>query len=129
MNRQLYRSRSNRMLAGVCGGLAEYFNIDPTIVRILWALFAFYGVGVIAYIIAVIVIPEGSYDTMNYGQQEHPINIDNTKVSIIIGSALILLGILVLGKHFFPRIDYKLIWPLVLIALGALVLVKGGRKS
>jgi len=48
------------MIAGVCGGLAEYFDIDPTIVRLLWVLFIFMGVGagIPAYIIAWIIIPE-----------------------------------------------------------------------
>ena len=56
--RKLYRSR-NRMLCGVCGGFGEYFNIDPTIVRLLWVLFSFFGgCGILAYIIAAIVIPE-----------------------------------------------------------------------
>ena len=59
MQKKLYRSKSNRMLVGVCGGVAEYFNIDPTVVRVAWAiasLFAF--AGVIAYIVCAFVIPE-----------------------------------------------------------------------
>ena len=56
--KRLLRSK-NRMIAGVCGGIAEYFNIDPTIVRILWVLFTFAGgAGILAYIIAWIIIPE-----------------------------------------------------------------------
>lgn len=58
MNKRLYRSRNNRMIAGVCGGIAEYFNVDPTIIRLLWVLFALTGSGVIAYLIAWVIIPE-----------------------------------------------------------------------
>ena len=59
MNKRLYRSRNSRMLCGVCGGIAEYFDIDPTLVRLGWALFcALGGSGIIAYIIAAIIIPE-----------------------------------------------------------------------
>ena len=59
MNKRLYKSRDNRMLAGVCGGIAEYFDIDPTLVRLGWALFcALGGSGIIAYIIAAVIIPE-----------------------------------------------------------------------
>lgn len=58
MDKKLYRSRTNRMVCGVCGGIGEYFNIDPTLVRLLWALFCFVGGGVIAYIIAAVIIPE-----------------------------------------------------------------------
>ena len=59
MQKKLYRSKSNRMLVGVCAGVAEYFNIDPTVVRVAWAvvsLFAF--VGVVAYVVCAFVIPE-----------------------------------------------------------------------
>ena len=59
MNKRLYKSRDNRMLAGVCGGVADYFSIDPTLVRLGWILFcALGGSGILAYIIAAIVIPE-----------------------------------------------------------------------
>lgn len=57
--KKLYRSRNNRMISGVCGGVAEYINLDPTIIRLLWVLFCFAGgTGVLAYIIAAIIIPE-----------------------------------------------------------------------
>ena len=59
MNKRLYRSKDNRMLCGVCGGIAEYFDIDPTLVRLGWALFcALGGSGIIAYVIAAVIIPE-----------------------------------------------------------------------
>lgn len=57
MNKKLYRSNTNRMLCGVCGGLGEYFNIDPTIVRLLWAVLACSGPGLLAYLIAAVIIP------------------------------------------------------------------------
>lgn len=57
--KRLYRSRTHRIIAGVCGGIADYTNIDPTIIRLLWLLVSlFWGAGIIAYIIAVIIIPE-----------------------------------------------------------------------
>ena len=57
--KRLYRSASEKMLAGVCGGIAEYFNIDPTVVRLAWAILACCGgTGIVAYIIAAIIIPE-----------------------------------------------------------------------
>lgn len=58
-NKKLYRSTVNCMLAGVCGGIAEYFNIDPTVIRLAWVLFSVCGgSGVLAYIIAAIIIPK-----------------------------------------------------------------------
>ena len=58
MNKRLYKSNENKMVCGVCGGSAEYFDIDPTLVRLGWVLFcALGGSGILAYIIAAIVIP------------------------------------------------------------------------
>ncbi len=56
--KRLYRSGKERILGGVCGGIAEYFNVDPAIIRLLWVLFIFgFGTGILAYIIAWIIIP------------------------------------------------------------------------
>ena len=58
MNKRLYRSDENRMLAGVCGGIAEYFDLDPTLVRLGWVVFCALGVsGILAYIIVALIIP------------------------------------------------------------------------
>lgn len=60
MEKRLYKSNINKMLCGVCGGIAEYFNIDPTLVRLGLVVFSLAGgSGVLAYIIAAIIIPEG----------------------------------------------------------------------
>ena len=59
MSKKLYRSKSNRVLVGVCGGVAEYFGIDPTVIRVIWAvtsIFAF--AGVVVYAVCAFVIPE-----------------------------------------------------------------------
>ena len=56
--RKLYRSSTDRILAGVCGGLGKYFDIDPVIIRLLWLLFVFaMGFGILIYILAAIIIP------------------------------------------------------------------------
>ena len=59
-DKRLYRSSVNYMLAGVCGGIGEYFNIDPTLIRLAWVIVTCmtFGSGIIAYIIAAIVIPK-----------------------------------------------------------------------
>lgn len=57
MERRLYRSLSNRLLCGVCGGVGDFFHIDATIVRLVWALFALTGAGIVFYIIAALIIP------------------------------------------------------------------------
>ena len=61
MNKRLYRSNESKVIAGVCGGIAEYFDLDPTLIRLAWALVCFLGgSGILAYIIAAIIIPSGS---------------------------------------------------------------------
>lgn len=58
-NKKLYKSSVNRMLCGVCGGIAKYFNIDPTLVRLVWVIITLMGgAGILAYIIAAIIIPD-----------------------------------------------------------------------
>lgn len=56
---KLYRSKKNKIIAGVCGGIGEFFNVDPTLIRLLWLFISILGgSGVLAYIIAWIIIPE-----------------------------------------------------------------------
>lgn len=60
MEKKLYRNTSNKMLAGVCSGIGDYFGIDATLVRLGWVIFSLAGgSGVLAYIIALVIIPEG----------------------------------------------------------------------
>ena len=57
--KRLYRSKTDRMIGGVCGGLGKYFNLDPVLMRLLWVLLFFCGgVGFLGYIIAWIIMPE-----------------------------------------------------------------------
>ena len=56
--KRLYRSKDNRVLCGVCGGIGDYLNVDPTIIRLLCFLLGFTGSGLIAYIVAAVIIPE-----------------------------------------------------------------------
>jgi phage shock protein PspC (stress-responsive transcriptional regulator) len=60
MEKKLYRSRKNRLLAGICGGLGDYFGVDPTVVRLIMvvaAIFSF-GAGLLFYLIAWLIVPE-----------------------------------------------------------------------
>lgn len=60
-SKRLYKIEEGKMISGVCGGVAEYFNIDPSIVRIIWVVLALvWGTGLLAYIIAALVLPKKS---------------------------------------------------------------------
>jgi len=60
MEKKLRKSMTNKMICGVCGGVGEYFNVDPTLVRLIWAILTVLGVGsgLIIYIIAAVIMPE-----------------------------------------------------------------------
>ena len=59
MEKKLYRSRTDKKLSGVCGGLAEYLNVDPTIIRLIWVLVTLCaGAGLVAYIACALIMPE-----------------------------------------------------------------------
>ena len=64
MQKKLYRSKSNRMIAGVCAGVAEYLNIDPTVIRVIWAIACFGTLGILAYIACALIIPEKPDNTI-----------------------------------------------------------------
>lgn len=81
MNKRLYRSRTKRTLSGVCGGLEDYFEIDVTIIRLVWVLISLVsGVfpGIVAYVIAVFIIPEQPVgyhnDDMNRNNSDYKVN-------------------------------------------------------
>jgi phage shock protein PspC (stress-responsive transcriptional regulator) len=82
-SKRLYRSRSDRFLAGVCGGLAAYFNIDPIVFRIIFIILLFAGsVGFWIYIILWIVIPEASTTAQRLEMRGEPITIENIKKAV-----------------------------------------------
>ena len=63
MNKRLYRSNESKVIAGVCSGIAEYFDIDPTLIRLGWVLFcALGGSGLLAYIICALIFPNKPMD-------------------------------------------------------------------
>ena len=68
MGKKLYRSRDDKKIVGVCGGVAKYFGIDPTIVRLIWAITSIFAfAGIIAYIVCAFVIPEEPADFVDIG--------------------------------------------------------------
>ena len=80
--KKLHKSRNNRVLAGVCGGIAEFFGIDPTLVRLAWAvMFCFAGSGLQLYIICALIIPNDTGDNYYDPSQNQGMNMDGTDQS------------------------------------------------
>lgn len=125
MSKRLYRSRTNSMIAGVCGGLGEYFNVDPTIMRLVAVLLIFAdGIGLIAYIIAWIVIPR------NPEIEAEVITTEKSELNRLLpGLALIAVGFIFLLNNLIPWFHFSYLWPLVLIVLGIVILTKAQKKS
>jgi len=124
MEKKLYRSRTNSMIGGVCGGLGEYLNVDPTIMRLVAVLLVFAnGIGLLAYIIAWIIIPR------NPGIEAEVVVIERSQLNRLLpGLALIVLGLVFLLDNLIPWFRFRYLWPLILIVLGIVILVKAQTK-
>ena len=150
--KRLYRSRKNRMLGGVCGGIAEYFDIDPVIIRLVTvALFFVGGSAVLAYIIALIIIPYEPLET-TVGQNKEAAQTapavstptpaearqgSSDAVPLFLGILLIIIGALFLMHNmpfFSPFYGWArhyvrhFFWPSILIVFGVFLIARGWKK-
>lgn len=121
--RRLVRSREDRVLAGVCGGLARYLGIDPVVVRIVAVALILSGVGVLGYIVAWILIPEAPVDEPESAAPPQ----DRRATAVVIGAALIAVGGLLVVRQTFPWFEHGAFWPLVVLAAGVAVLMSARR--
>jgi len=124
--RRLHRSTRNRVLAGVCGGIAETYGSDPTAVRLATLVIGlFTGIFpmVVLYVVAALVIPDDG--TAAVGDIAPPAM--PGRAALVFGAMLILIGIATLANEWF-RIDWNQIWPVVLIGLGGVILLAGVRR-
>lgn len=134
MSSQLYRSEKNKVISGVCGGIGDYFNIDPTIVRIVWALVTVIqaGLGFLAYIVCALIIPN-EYDAEFYGKKEYDFdksdsgtsyNKNHKRNTLTIGIILVGIGSLLIVRRFYTWIDFDYLWPGLLILAGIFIIFK-----
>jgi phage shock protein C len=153
--KRLYRSRKNRMLGGVCGGIAEYFEIDPVIIRLVTvALFFVGGSAVLAYIIALIVIPYEPWETAaSQGKEAAPPAAATTASSpaseaprrqgssdsvplflgillIVIGAVFLMHNMPIFSPFYFWARHYvrHFFWPSILIVFGVFLIMRGWKK-
>lgn len=135
MEKRLYRSRTDRMVAGVCGGLGEYFGMDPVIWRLIFLVGLVLGGSTFAiYIIMAIVVPEEAAATKSAankeadpkeGETKKELKIDVKERNWLVGLVLVVLGAILLMQNFFPGFSWHLVWPFLLIAAGLGMLVNG----
>ena len=157
MERRLYRSRTNRIIWGVCGGLADYFHIDPVIVRIIFVLLIFANlIGLIVYIILAIVVPlEGSRapsqtETIKenvedmkktatglgeelkstFSREPKSREIKESSPLVIFGIIILVVGIVLLlsSLNLFWWLSWPYLWPLIIVAIGILIIIAALRR-
>jgi phage shock protein C len=145
--KRLYKSRKNKVIDGVCGGIAEYLEVDPVLVRLIAALLLIFSGGVIfiAYILGMIIIPSQPWEERGEEEPVQPGSAPPTGQtsnfgsagSLVIGALLILLGAHFLLRNvpffhgyygWFWNMGWHFIWPSVLIAVGLLIVLQARRK-
>jgi len=141
--RNLYRSCKSRVLGGVCGGLGEYFDVDPVLIRLLFLISIIAGgIGFVVYLFAWLVIPndpkcehENVKDEIKEAAQDVA---DAVKTGVrnkkddnraIIGIIILIFGLLLLVKNITGLHFWNYFWPIILIVLGLFVLFKDVRKG
>lgn len=138
--KKLYRSESDRVIAGVCGGIAEYFNFDPNILRLILFVISFVGgSGIILYFVAWLIIPSKSTKKSTGEDQikqnakeirERARKLTKSNSKMWVGILLLIFGISFLFQNFGmirPGIIIKF-WPLALIAIALTMLTNDGKK-
>jgi phage shock protein C len=138
VNRRLYRCRENRVIAGVASGVAEFFGLDPTLVRVLWFLSIFFGgVSLLLYIGLAIIVPlepvsaeaAAAVAGAPAGAEGHRHRASGSgRWMTFFGVVLILFGGLALVGALLPEVvSWRYLWPLFVIGIGA-VLVFGAMR-
>jgi phage shock protein C len=141
MQKKLYRSRKDKLLGGVCGGLGTYFEFDPVLIRVVFVAATFItGVGLIAYILLWIIVPFEPVgpiitpDPQSPGIQDNPpmytqqTVVQRNKGGAIFGLILIIIGCIFLADNFLPFFHFWHFWPVIFIAIGAGLLLKAPRN-
>jgi len=146
VNRRLYRSRTDTVIGGVAAGVANYLNTDPALVRVGWVVLALVtnGVGLLAYLVCWVAIPEepkpatdatgvdptaASAGNPAPGVEAPPGEPRESRAGVVVGVGLVLLGAWFLVREYLPPINWNLVWPVILIGVGALILVTSARRS
>jgi phage shock protein C len=137
--KKLYRSRTNKVIFGVCGGLGEYFEMDANIFRLIFILLTITGgAGILLYLVFSIVIPIEPGEPVKSGRQEVKEFVEEVKdktgeamqvirkeplwTRTFLGFSLIAIGIALLSKQIFPLyfnwLDWDIIWPILILLFG-----------
>ena len=134
MEKKLQRDTRHKVIGGVCAGLGNYFGMDASLLRLLFAfMILFAGTGFWLYIILWIVMPAGdgfqpNAETIDAVVDDASPNPQTNKGSLIVGLILIGLGALGLLHRFVPAFNWQMVWPIILIVLGLVLIIPKDRK-
>ena len=136
MQKRLYRSRKEKMFAGIAGGIAEYYDLDPVLVRIAFVLITLlHGAGLIAYIICIFVIPKEP-ETYEMGPAQDVTEVTppekepkKGKSRSTFGVVLIVVGTVILLANFIPFFGCANVFPLFLLIAGIALVLSSARKG
>ncbi len=151
---KLKRSSKQKIFAGVCGGIGEYFDVDPVVVRAIFILTALFGFGtsILVYFVLWIIVPKQyDYVTVNTGPENDEYIVDENYVpgsedsfeneyneqnetkkqkrNLFGGILLIFIGLLFLLNQLAPWVEFSMFWPLALIAFGSYIMFKNINKT
>lgn len=122
---RLVRPRDDRMVAGVASGIARHVGLDPSFVRVAFVVLTLAGgSGVLAYLIAWLVIPEGTVDETAGDVTAGP---DAGTLRLALGALLVLVGLVTALDLVLPAVGW-LLWPIALIVLGVTIILTGARR-
>lgn len=127
--RHLRRSRDDRVIAGVCGGLGEYLRVDPALVRIAAVILVFAGgAGLVLYLIGWIAIPDEPEEA-SAGEQVRATDAPGpTQGAVVLGLVFVVLGIFFLLDELWPDfLSWKYVWPIALVGVGLAILLRERR--
>lgn len=140
--RQLHRSQDNRFLFGVAGGLAEYFDVEPVLVRVGWVLLtiATAGIAALAYIVMAIFTPDSGRQQIEFTSEPSSDSraciVESDRLSKrhilrnILGVGLIVAGMIILLGNLgvFGSIPWEIVWPVAISLLGVIILLPSIRR-
>jgi phage shock protein C len=131
-NKKLYRSQSNRMIGGVCGGIADYFVLDATLIRIIWiAISLLGGFGLLIYVASLFIIPNNPDQSPGEASQSliKDKNLFWGSLLVIVGLFLILRQMGLFYTFQFWHVPWQSVWAIVLIALGGILLYNRSKSG